>query len=159
MFVAPEIEPEEESAAGRERVRGDRPVAARENRVVRVEVADLVVGQRGRPRRETQLVERETLPHRDRERQRHHLEVEVAVVAGGNLVEPVAVVADDAREHIEAARRALGVRTAADVRRQAQLFEQRDEVRTVGLEHRPAPQVDLVDDEVLELDVDRGVVR
>ena len=66
-----------------------------------------------------QLVEGEAGPDVDRERARDDLEVELAVVAVGDLVEAVVAVGDHAREDVEAAGRALRVGLRADLRRQA----------------------------------------
>jgi hypothetical protein len=62
---------------------------------VRVVGAQLVVGELGPPDSEAQLVEREVFADPDRERQRHDLEPQAAVVAVGDLVEAGGVVGDD----------------------------------------------------------------
>ena len=57
--------------------------------------------------------------HLDRERARHDLQVELPVVAGGDLVEAVVAVGDHPGEDVEAAGRALRVGLGADLVGQA----------------------------------------
>ena len=63
------------------------------------------------------LVEREPRLDADRERARDDLQVQLAVVAGGDLVEAVAAVGEHTREHVQAPGRALRVGLGADARR------------------------------------------
>src|SRR5262249_54741871 len=61
----------------------------------------------------------------------------------------------DARENVDASGRALRVRLAAHTGRQREPLFERDEVRTLGLEHDTVlAQVELVDDELLDALVD-----
>ena len=120
-----------------------------------MQLADVVVGQLRPPDRQAQLVERQVLAHADRERQGHDLEVQRALVAGGDLVEAEALVGDHAGEHVDPPGRALRVGLAAHVGGQRQPFLQRDQVRTVRLEdHAFLAQVELVEDVVLGLAFD-----
>ena len=105
------------------------------------------------------LVEREPGMHLDRERARDDLEVQPPAVAGRDLIEAMAVIGQQAGEHVDTTGRALRIGLAADLRRQVELFDERDEVRPVALEHRAvASEVDLAHDEVLESLFDRVVV-
>ncbi len=63
------------------------------------------------------LVECEAGLDADRERARDDLQVELAVVAGGDLVEAVVAVGEHAREHVQAPGRALRVGLRADLAR------------------------------------------
>jgi len=73
-----------------------------------VDLRDRCVADARRRRLEPNLVERQQLLDFDRERARYDLEVELAVVAGADLVEAIVAVGEDAREDIEPAGRALG---------------------------------------------------
>ena len=117
---------------------------------------EVVVVERGPPGHETKLVEGQALLDPHRERERYDLEIQPAAVAGGDLVEAVALVGDHPGEDVEPAGRALRIRPGPDGRREGQFLDQWDQVRTVGLEHRAAvAQVELVDDVVLDLGLDR----
>ena len=83
-----------------------------------------------------------------RERARHHLRVELALVARGDLVEGRAAVDDDAYEDVQPARRALGVGPRGDARRQREALHQRDDVHAIALEHGRPGEVDLVRREI-----------
>ena len=76
--------------------------------------------------------------HLDRERARNHFEVQPPAVAPRDLVEAMALIGDEAGEHVDAARRALRVRLAADVGRQVELLDQRNQVRTIGSNTAPS---------------------
>ena len=105
---------------------------------------------------EAELVEGEVLADPDGEREGHDLQVEGALVAGGDLVEAVAVVGDDPGEDVDPAGGALGVGLAPDVGREVEPLRQGDEVGAVGLEDGAVPaQVELVEDVVLDLALDR----
>ena len=118
----------------------------------------LVVAEPGSADGETQLVQGEVLADPDGEREGHHLEVEGPLVPRRHLVEPVAVVGDDAGEDVDPAGRALRVGLAPQAGREIQPLLELDEVRAAGLEHGSvAAQVDLVEDVVLELALDRVV--
>ncbi len=121
---------------------------------------DLVVAEPGPSEGEPELVQRQVLLHPHGERQRHHFEVEGAGVPRGHLVEAVAVVGDDAGEHVDTTRRALGIGLASQAGGQVEALLQLHEVRAAGLEHGPvAAEVDLVEDVVLELALDRVGAR
>ncbi len=103
---------------------------------------------------EAHLVEREALLDADRERARHHLQVELAVVAGGDFVETMATVGDHTCEHVQTPGRALGVGLGANLLGQVQLLDQRHQIGPVALERRSVAQVDLIEGEVLDLLLD-----
>ena len=148
--VAAEVEAEEEPVVDGHVAGVDGLAVAEQQGLAPVEVAQVVVGELGAADGEAELVEAQVLAHPDGEGQRHDLEVEVAGVTRGHLVEAVAAVGDDPGEDVEAAGRALGVGLAGHARRQGQALLQRDEVRPVGLEHGALPvEVELVDHVVL----------
>ncbi len=119
-------------------------------------MADLVVGQPRPAHGQAQLVECQVLADADGERERHDLQEEGAVIPRRHFVEPVAVVGDDPGEDVDAPGRALRVGLPAQPGRQIEALLELDQVRTPGLEHRSvAPQVDLVEDVVLQLALDR----
>ena len=123
-------------------------------------LSHLVVAEPGSAHGEAELVERQILFHPHGERQRHDLEVERTVIARRDLVEAVAVIGDDACEHVDAPRRALGVRLAPQARWEIEALLEFDQVRAAGLEHRPlAAQVDLVEDVVLQFALHRVGAR
>ncbi len=66
-------------------------------------------------------------------------------------------VGDHAGEDVEPPGRALRVRLRADVLGQGQLLDQRHQVGTVALQHRPVAQVDLLEGEPLDLLLDSGI--
>src|SRR5262249_2077543 len=110
----------------------------------------VVVAEVGAAGRQTKLVEGEVLPHAHRERERNHFEEHRTVVSVGDLVEAIALVSDDAGEHVDATGRALRVRLAAYACGQRNAFLERHEVRALGLEHDAVlAEVELVDDVVL----------
>ena len=80
-----------------------------------------------------------------------YFKVELAVVSGGNLIEPRASVRDYPGEDIQAARGATGVGLRVDVRGKTQLLNQRDEVRAIPLQYGPVPKINLAHDKVVEL--------
>jgi hypothetical protein len=68
-----------------------------------------------------------------------------------DLVEPMTLIGQQAREHVDAPRRALRVRLAAELRGELELFDEGDQIRAVSLEHRTVTrQIDLAHDEVLK---------
>ena len=78
------------------------------------------------------------------------------MVARRHLVEPVAVVGDDPREDVDAPGRALGVGLAPQPGREVESLLQLNQVRAARLEHGAvATEVDLVEDVVLQLALDR----
>ena len=95
--------------------------------------------------------------HLDREGARHDLQVELAAVAGADLVEAVVAVGDHPGEDVEPAGRALRVRLGAHVLGQRQLLDQRHQVGPVALEHGAVAQVDPLEGEALDLLLDRRV--
>ena len=158
-LVASQIESQEQPVR-----RGDvgpwnwfiRPV---QDGLVLVQRADLLVCQPGASQRQPQLVERQPLLHANGERQRHDLEVQAPPIPRPDLVEPEALIADDPREHVQPAGRALRVGLPAHVSGELQLLDEWDQVGPVGLQDRAvAPQVQLVDDELLEPHLDGAAV-
>ena len=78
------------------------------------------------------------------------------MIARCHLVEPVAVIGDDPGEDVNATGRALGIGLAAQPGRKVEALLQLNQVRTPRLEHGPvAAEIDLVEDVVLQLPLDR----
>ena len=128
-----------------------------EQRELVLQGADLRVGEPHVAAREAQLVEREPGLDLDREGARHDLEVELAAVAGADLVEAVVAVGEHAGEDVEPPGRALRVGLGAHVLGQRQLLDQRHQVGTVALEHGAVAQVDPLEGEALDLLLDGRV--
>ena len=119
-------------------------------------LAHLVVAEPRTPDGETELVECEVLADADGEREGNDLQVERARVAGRHLVEAVAVVRDDPGEDIDAPGRALGVGLAPQPGWKVEPLLELNEVGTPRFEHGAgAAEVDLVEDVVLQLPLDR----
>ena len=155
-LVAVQVEPEEEPVRQDEVVDRHRRAPLEEDGLGEVGLADLVVAEPRAAHGEAQLVERQVLSDPDGERQRHHLEVERAVVARRDLVEAVAVIGDHAGEDVDAAGRALRVGLAAQPGREIESLLELNQVGAPRLEHGPvAAQVDLVEDVVLQLALHR----
>ena len=114
-----------------------------------MQVPELPVVQAAAAYHQAELVEGEALAYAHGERKRHDLDVQLAVVAGGHLVEAVTVVGYDPGEDVEPACRAFRVGLAADQVRQRQGFRQGHQVGPSGLQDSSFPaQVELVDDQV-----------
>ena len=119
-------------------------------------LAHLVVGEPGSAHGQAQLVERQVLLDPDGERQRHDLEVERAVIAGATSSKrslwSVMTRVKTSMRPVELFGFALPRKPGREVEPLLEL----DQVRAAGLEHRPvAAQVDLVEDVVLQLALDR----
>ena len=95
--------------------------------------------------------------HLDRERARDDLQVELAAVAGADVVEAVVAVGDHPGEDVEPPGRALRVRLRPHVLGQVQLLDQRHQVGPVALEHGAVAQVDPLEGEALDLLLDGRV--
>ncbi len=98
------------------------------------------------------MVERQALSHPDRKGEGYNLQKQGAIVAGSNFVKTVAAVSDDSSKHVQPAGGTLRVGLAADVWRQAERFHNRNQIGPVCVEDGAfLPEVDLVDDQVLDL--------
>ena len=150
-----QVQAQKEAVGHRELCAGSGPSADIENRIRLVVLPELGIGHRRSPDHQPQLVERQSVADADGERERHHLEIEGTLVAGGNFVEAIAVVGDDPGKDVKASGRALRVGFASNVGWQAQGLDERDEVGTVGVENGPfLAEIDFVDDEVFYLSID-----
>ena len=152
-----EVDAEEEAIGKRQLGLAQRLRVEVEQRELVLQGADLGVAEAHLAARQAQLVEREAAAHLDREGARHHLQVELAAVAGADLVEAVVAIGEHPGEDVEAAGRALRVRLGAHVVGQRQLLQQRHQVGTVALQHRAVAQVDFLEGEPLDLLLDRRV--
>ncbi len=151
---ADEVDAEEQAVGEHQLPRRDRLGAREQNGVLGVEGDDLGVVPAGLADLEAKLVEAQLAADEDGEGAGDQLQVEAAPVAGGNLVEAVALVGDHAGEDVEAARGAAGVGPGGDLSREVELLDDRDEVRAVALEDGPVPQVDLAHAELGKLGLD-----
>ena len=116
------------------------------------EVQQLVVGQSGDARHQSQLVQGDAGPDLDRERHRDDFQEELALVPVPNLVEVATHVGDDPREHVQPSGRAARVRSSSDPLRQPQPLLERDQIWAVLLEDSAfAGEVDLVHRVLAEL--------
>ena len=81
-------------------------------------------------------------------------------MAGGNFVEPVAVIDDDAGEHIQPSRGAFGVGQTEQLRRKTHLLQKRNEVNCAFFQNAPrSQQVEFVQRDLLEFVFDGFVFR
>ena len=96
------------------------------------------------------------LPDHDAEGARHNLGIEPAFVAGGDDLELPAFIRDQAGKDVEAAGGAFRVRLAGDIRRQRQLFLQRNDVNAAFFEHRGTGEVQGVEAVLFQLARYRG---
>ena len=119
-----EVEAEEHALVEMQLRLGHAQTVTEQDRMASMRHAQLVVIDHRPSVHQPQLVERETRMHLDRERARDDLEVQPPAVARTDLVESVAVVGEQAGEHVDAPGGALRVRLAADLRRQVELLEQ-----------------------------------
>ena len=120
LAIAAEIQTEKHAVAERKLACGYRVRAPKEQRISSVVFAQFVVGHGGAADREPDLIQRQVGAHPYWKREWNDFEVEVAVVSRLDLVEPVAVVGDDAREDVDAAGGALRVRLRPDLFGQAE---------------------------------------
>ena len=155
-----EVQPQEEPIGEHEALGRHRLSVAKEDGLLFMRRPDLVVGQPGAADGQAQLVQGEVLAHPHGEGEGHDLEVEGPLVARCNLVEPVTVIGDHPGEDVDAAGGALRIGLAPEAGREIEPLLELDQVRAPGLEHGAvAPQVDLVEDVVLELALHRVVTR
>ena len=134
------------------------PVAV-QDRIHAVCGADLGVRDVGVALHEAQLVEGQTRARHHRERPRHDLEVQRALVPDSDVVELPGAVGDHAGEHIESAGRALRIRPRSHATRQVQRLAEPDQVGAVPLEDRAVVQRDgRTDHERPHLVLDRVVL-
>src|SRR5205814_7952683 len=98
-----------------------------------------------------------TRAHADRERARDDLQVQPALIAGGDLVEAVTAIREYAREDVEAPGRALGVGASSHPWWQAEVLDQRDQVGPVALQCGPVAQIDALEGQVGHLFLDGRV--
>ena len=152
-----EVDAEEEAVGERQLGLAQRVGVEVEQRELVLQGADLGVGETHVAARQAQLVEREAGLHLDREGARHDLQVELAAIAGADLVEAVVAVGEHPGEDVEPAGRALRVGLGPHVLGQRQLLDQRHQVGAVALEHGPVAQVDALEGEPLDLLLDGRV--
>ena len=98
-----------------------------------------------------QLVQPRAPMHQDREGARCDLGIERPFIAGGDRLERLPAIGDDAGEDIEPPGRAFRVGEARDAGAQAQPLHQRHDIDAAALQHRAARQIDLVHAELVDL--------
>src|SRR3990172_6633429 len=106
---------------------------------------------------ESDLVEARAVANLDREGARANLGEERTRIAFLDGVEPVLMIGDEPREHVEPPRRAFRMGEAGDGRAQLELLDQRHEIDAARLEHGALGEIDLVEFELGKLVAHRGV--
>src|SRR5690606_5392574 len=82
---------------------------------------------------------------------RADFEKQLAAITRRNLIEAGGAIRDEAREHIEAPRRALRIGERADVRGQGEPFFDTGDIDAAHFENRALRQVDFMQRELCEL--------
>jgi hypothetical protein len=87
-----------------------------------MQIVQLRIRQAGLARKQPQLVKGKTSMHFDGERAREDLEIQFAVIARSDVIEPRLHVRDDAGKDVETSGRAFRIGLGVDLGGQGQLF-------------------------------------
>ncbi|SBW15337.1 hypothetical protein BR10RB9215_C12189 [Brucella sp. 10RB9215] len=86
---------------------------------------------------------------------RAYFQIERTLIAGGNLVEFLRTVSDDAREDIKPPVELFGLAEAEKLRRERKAFQKRDDIDATRFQNRTCRQVDFMQFQPLQLVDDR----